>query len=159
MLEALSRFNVTVRANIKRDVNGASWPIWYGSAMGIKNTAWTAWEFRSWQSAPWTRFILHGGHAVSAWKVEYARTAIPRPDIFPCLCSSFSVLRSSFLPLSLFSFFFFFWRTQRCANILRELIPAQHTRAGAINDSANMFRREMPLPFCSWIYREIEGLF
>lgn len=36
MLEALSRFNVTVRANIKRDVNGASWPIWYGSEMGIK---------------------------------------------------------------------------------------------------------------------------
>lgn len=39
MLEALSRFNVTARANIKRDINGASWPIWYGGEMGIKNTA------------------------------------------------------------------------------------------------------------------------
>lgn len=40
MLEALSRFNVTARANIKRDINGASWPIWYGSEMGVgkKNT-------------------------------------------------------------------------------------------------------------------------
>lgn len=39
MLEALSRFNVTARANIKRDINGASWPIWYGGKMGVKNTA------------------------------------------------------------------------------------------------------------------------
>lgn len=36
MLEALSRFNVTARTNIKRDINGAGWPIWYGSEMGVK---------------------------------------------------------------------------------------------------------------------------
>ena len=46
----------------------------------------------------------------------------------------FAYLFSSFVP--------FFLTYQRCTNILRELIPAQHTRAGAINDSANMFRRD-----------------
>lgn len=106
MLEALSRFNVTVRANIKRDMNSVVATNLVRKRNGRKKKYRRPLESfgRSRQSAPWTHFILHSGHAVSAWKVEHARVAISTPDIFPCLCSSFSFCVSL---LSSFVLFFF----------------------------------------------------
>lgn len=116
MLEALSRFNVTVRANIKRDMNSVVAANLVRKRNGRKKYHRPLESFgRSQQSAPWTHFILHSGHAVSAWKVEHARVAISTPDIFPCLCSSFSFcvpLLSSFV-----SFFFNFFDVPRDAQI------------------------------------------
>lgn len=140
MLEVLSRFNVTTYGPILNAINGiVAANLVRGNEMGEKKYHRPVESFsRSQQSAPWTHFILHGGHAVSAWKVEHARVAISTPDIFPCLCSSFFFcvpLVSSFI-----SFFFFnFFDVTRDAQIFYANWYQQYTRANAMNDSANIF--------------------
>jgi len=141
ILEALSRFNVTARANIKRDINGASWPIWYGSEMGIKNIV------------DRLRILVMAKCAVDAFyftrrtcriSVESGArshshsSARHFPELPLQLFLRFAFLFSSFVPF--FHFFFFLTNPEMRKYFTRTDTSTTHTRASAINDSANMFR-------------------
>lgn len=121
-LEGLSRFNVTGRTNIKRDINGWSCSIWYGSGMRIKNVRRPPESFRPPQKYSVGAFYftrrtcrISGGKWSTLQRLRLAGldisrvfAAVPRCIFFVPLSSSrcppFVFLAS---PLPLFRFPFF----------------------------------------------------